>query len=157
MIFKSFPIEYQMDSQDCGPACLKIIAKYFGKYYSLQYLRDKCGIMKDGVSLLDISTGAENIGLRTLSIQCTMETLINNVPLPAIIYWKENHFIVIFHVNKRFIWVSDPAKGKIKYTHQEFEKGWYKKGEKIGILMAIEPTAGFKDSEAEKEVSLHYS
>ena len=56
MIFKSFPIEYQMDSQDCGPACLKIIAKYFGKYYSLQYLRDKCGIMKDGVSLLDIST-----------------------------------------------------------------------------------------------------
>ena len=152
MIFKSFPIEYQMDSQDCGPACLKIIAKYFGKYYSLQYLRDKCGIMKDGVSLLDISTGAENIGLRTLSIQCTMETLINNVPLPAIIYWKENHFIVIFHVNKRFIWVSDPAKGKIKYTHQEFEKGWYKKGEKIGILMAIEPTAGFKDSEAEKEV-----
>ena len=90
MIFKSFPIEYQMDSQDCGPACLKIIAKYFGKYYSLQYLRDKCGIMKDGVSLLDISTGAENIGLRTLSIQCTMETLINNVPLPAIIYWTEN-------------------------------------------------------------------
>lgn len=68
MLLKRFPVEYQMDSQDCGPASLKIIAKYFGKYYSLQYLRDRCGITKEGASLLDLSTGAESIGLRTLPI-----------------------------------------------------------------------------------------
>ena len=56
-MFKLFPVEYQMDSQDCGPASLKIIAKYFGKYYSLQYLRDQCGIRREGVSMLDLSTG----------------------------------------------------------------------------------------------------
>ena len=90
MLFNRFPVEYQMDSQDCGPASLKIIAKYFGKYYSLQYLRDRCGITKEGVSLLDISTGAESIGLRTLAIKCTIDDVVNNVPLPAIVYWKES-------------------------------------------------------------------
>ena len=58
MLLNRFPVEYQMDSQDCGPACLKIIAKHFGKFYSLQSLRDRCGITKEGVSLLDLSTGA---------------------------------------------------------------------------------------------------
>lgn len=100
MLFNRFPVEYQMDSQDCGPASLKIIAKYFGKYYSLQYLRDRCGITKEGVSLLDISTGAESIGLRTLAIKCTIDDVVNNVPLPAIVYWKESHFIVVYVTDK---------------------------------------------------------
>ena len=63
MILKRFPFEYQLDAMDCGPACLKIIAKYYGKYYSLQYLRDLCGITRAGVSFLDLSYGAEKIGL----------------------------------------------------------------------------------------------
>lgn len=57
-----FPEEYQMDAKDCVPACLKIIAKYYGKYYSLQYLRDLCGITREGVSFLDISYAADKIG-----------------------------------------------------------------------------------------------
>lgn len=152
MIFKRFPVEYQMDSQDCGPASLKIIAKHFGKYYSLQYLRDKCGITKQGVSLLDISTGAESIGLRTLSIKCTIDDVVNTVPFPAIVFWSDNHFIVVYHADKKHIWVSDPGKGRIKYTHEEFRKGWYKKGEKYGILLAVEPTSDFKETQAEKEL-----
>ena len=82
-MFKRFPIEYQMDSQDCGPASLKMIAKFYGKYYSLQYLRDKCGITKQGVSLLDISTGAESIGLRTLALRCSLDDVVYKVPFPA--------------------------------------------------------------------------
>lgn len=151
MIFKNFPVEYQMDSQDCGPASLKIVAKYFGKYYSLQYLRDKCGITKEGVSLLDISTGAESIGLRTLSIKCTIDDVVKSIPFPAIVFWNNNHFIVVYHADKKHVWVSDPAKGKIKYTHEEFKKGWYQKHEQQGVLLAIEPTADFKDSKAQKE------
>lgn len=151
MLLNRFPVEYQMDSQDCGPACLKIIAKHFGKFYSLQSLRDRCGITKEGVSLLDLSTGAESIGLRTLAIKCTIDDVVNSVPFPAIIFWKDSHFVVVYHANKKYIWVSDPAKGRIKYTHEEFKKGWYQKGAKQGVLLAIEPTAEFKDSKAERE------
>ncbi|MDR0332470.1 MAG: peptidase domain-containing ABC transporter [Dysgonamonadaceae bacterium] len=151
MLFRRFPIEYQMDSQDCGPASLKIITKHFGKFYSLQYLRDRCGITKEGVSLLDLSTGAESIGLRSLAIKCTITDVVNSVPFPAILFWKESHFIVVYHADKKHVWVSDPAKGRIKYTHEEFRRGWYPKGEQQGVLLAIEPTAEFKSTKAEKE------
>lgn len=147
-----FPVDYQMDSQDCGPACLKIIGKYFGRYYSLQYLRDRCGITNQGISLLDLSTGAESIGLRTIAIECTINDVVKQVPFPAILFWKESHFIVIYHASKKYIWVSDPAKGRVKYTHEEFKAGWYQKGESSGILLAIEPTIDFKRSAVEKEI-----
>lgn len=152
MLLKRFPIEYQMDSQDCGPASLKIIAKYFGKYYSLQYLRDRCGITKEGVSLLDLSTGAESIGLRTLAIKGTIDDIVNKIPLPAIVFWKDNHFVVVYHADEKCIWVSDPAKGHVKYGYEDFKKGWYQKGESSGALLAIEPTVDFKNSRTEKEL-----
>lgn len=151
MFFHRFPVEYQMDSQDCGPASLKIIAKHFGKFYSLQFMRDRCGITKEGVSLLDLSTGAESIGLRTLAIKCTTNDVVNSIPFPAILFWKNSHFVVVYHSDKKHIWVSDPAKGRIKYSHEEFKQGWYQKGEKRGVLLAVEPTAEFKDSKAERE------
>ncbi|WP_286860505.1 cysteine peptidase family C39 domain-containing protein, partial [Proteiniphilum sp. UBA5510] len=151
MLFHHFPVEYQMDSQDCGPASLKIIAKHFGKFYSLQFMRDRCGITKEGVSLLDLSTGAESIGLRTLAIKCTIDDVVNSIPFPAIVFWKDSHFVVVYHSDKKHVWVSDPAKGRIKYSHEEFRRGWYQKGENQGVLLAVEPTADFKDSKAEKE------
>ena len=151
MILKRFPVEYQMDSQDCGPASLKIIAKHFGKFYSLQMLRDRCSITKEGVSLLDLSIGAESIGLRTLAIKCTLDDIVNSIPFPAIIFWKDSHFVVVYGADKKYVLVSDPAKGRVKYTHEEFKKGWYQKDEKQGVLLAVEPMADFKDSKAEKE------
>lgn len=108
MIFNKFPHEYQMDAKDCGPACLKIIAKYYGKYYSLQYLRDLCGITREGVSLLDISYAAEKIGLRSLAIKATLQDLMERVPLPCIVHWKHDHFIVVYKIRKGRIYVSDP-------------------------------------------------
>lgn len=154
MIFKRFPTEYQMDSQDCGPACLKMIAKHFGRFYSLQMLRDKCGISNNGVSLLDLSHGSESIGLRSLPIKCTVENLVNDVPLPAIIHWKDEHFVVVYYATKKYIYVSDPAKGKIKYTISEFIKGWYKKNEKRGVALAVEPMADFRQTATEKAMAL---
>lgn len=151
-MFRRFPIEYQMDSQDCGPASLKMVAKYFGKYYSLQYLRDQCGIHKKGVSLLDLSYGAEHIGLHTLAIKCRTNDVVQQIPFPAIIHWNENHFVVVYHADKKHIWVADPTRGHVKYTHQEFQQGWYPKGKTQGVLLALEPTAHFKDSKAEQEV-----
>lgn len=140
-----FPVEYQMDSHDCGPACLKIIAKYYGKYFSLQYLRDQCGITREGVSLLDISTGAENIGLRTVAFKCNINTLREKAPLPSILFWNNNHFIVVYHVGKKHVWVSDPQKGRVKYTYEELRKGWYQEGQE-GVLLAVSPSVEFNDT-----------
>ena len=151
MKFCRFPVEYQMDSHDCGPAALKIIAKHFGKYYSLQYLRDRCGITKEGVSLHDISVGAENIGLRTLAVKCDVNEIVNSVPFPAIIFWNNNHFVVVYHADKKHIYVSDPARGRVKYSHETFKQGWYQRGENQGVLLAVEPTVDFKETKAEKE------
>lgn len=91
----TFSCDRQLDMMDCGPACLKMIAKHYGKYYSLQYMRDKCGITREGVSFLDLSYASENIGLKTLALKCTIEDLIIKITLPAIVHWDNNHFIVV--------------------------------------------------------------
>ncbi|MDY4776805.1 MAG: peptidase domain-containing ABC transporter [Phocaeicola vulgatus] len=152
MNIQHFPSVYQMDAKDCGPACLKIISKYYGKYYSLQYLRDLCGITREGVSFLDISYAAEKIGLRTVSIKATIEDLLNKIPLPCIVHWNADHFIVIYRTQKDKIYVSDPAKGLLSYSKEEFIEKWYKKEENVGVLMALEPMANFKQVEANERV-----
>lgn len=146
MRLRRFPIEYQMDSHDCGPASLKMVAKYFGRYFSLQYLRDKCGITKEGVSLLDISKGAESIGLHTVAIKCTVKDVVKKIPLPSIVFWNNNHFVVVFDADKKYVWVADPQKGHMKYTHDEFADGWYLRNESSGALLALEPTTEFAAS-----------
>lgn len=151
MAFRRFPIEYQMDSQDCGPACLKMVAKHFGKYYSLQHLRDRCGLTKEGVSLLDLGTGAESIGLHSLAIRCGVDDLVEKVPFPAIIFWRGNHFVVVYKADSRHVWVSDPTKGHVRYSMREFADGWYEKDCRSGVLLALEPTADFNTSKEERE------
>ncbi len=151
--FKSFPHEFQMDTKDCGPACLKIIAKYFGKYYSLQFLRDLCGITREGVSFLDLSYGAEKIGLHTLAIKAELQTLHEKVPLPCIVHWKNSHFIVVYKTSKHKIFVSDPAKGLLSYGLNEFKDGWYKEEESTGVLLAIEPMADFLRRDLEEKTT----
>lgn len=152
MFYNRFPHEYQMDAKDCGPASLKIIAKYYGKYYSLQYLRDLCGITREGVSFLDISYAAEKIGLRSLSVKATLQDLIDRVLLPCIIHWNNDHFIVVYKTSKTKIYVSDPAKGLLSYTHQQFKNKWYKENENFGLIMALEPMANFKQIEAHERI-----
>ena len=153
MPFKHVPHEFQMDAKDCGPACLMIIAKYYGKYYSLQYLRDLCGITREGVSMLDISYAADKIGLRTLSVEATMADLRDRVVLPAIIHWDNHHFIVVYKVTKQKVYVSDPAKGLISYTYQEFQVKWYKENVMYGFLMALIPMANFHQIEAHEKIA----
>lgn len=144
-----FPIEYQMDSHDCGPASLKMVVKYYGKYVSLQKLRDLCGITREGVSLKDISTGAEAVGLRSLAVRCTLEDIVERVPLPAIVFWNGNHFVVVYKTSRKHVYVADSMKGHVCYTHQEFLKGWIRKDEQKGVLLALEPTATFRDTREE--------
>ena len=151
MRFKQFPSEYQLDAMDCGPASIKIIAKFFGKYYSLQYLRDLCGITREGVSFLDLSYGSEKIGLHTIALKVNINDLAQKVPLPCIVHWNNSHFIVVYKVTKNRVYVSDPAKGLLSYSYSDFKKGWYKENENIGALLAIEPMSDFLQRDLEEK------
>lgn len=155
MQLHSFPLDRQLDMMDCGPASLKMIAKYHGKYYSLQYLRDLCGNTREGVSLAGISHGAEAIGLRSLAAHCTTADIIEKVPLPIIIHWDNSHFVVLYDVKERKkgkakFCVADPARGYVTYSREEFEDKWIKRNENktSGIALILEPQADFKQRQA---------
>ena len=117
-----FPSYIQHDQMDCGPACLKIISKYNSKTFSLKYLRDRCYITREGVSLFDIGRAAEDIGYRTLAIKLAFEDLMTKMPLPLIVHWKQNHFIVVYKITRSKVYVSDPAQGLISYPHKDFRE-----------------------------------
>lgn len=151
-MFKNFPTDRQLDAKDCGPSCLKIIAKYYGKYYSLQYLRDKCGITREGVSFLDISYAAESIGLRSLAVKASIDDLEKIVPLPCIIHWANSHFVVVYKITSKKVYISDPSKGLISYTIPEFKGGWYSESSTNGSVMVLEPQADFKQREAGEKI-----
>ena len=97
----AFPYYKQLDSMDCGPSCLRMIAKFYGKSYSIQYLRSKSFITKSGVSMLGISDAAESIGFRTRGYRLTWEQLRDEVPLPCIVHWNQRHFVVVYRIKKR--------------------------------------------------------
>lgn len=138
---------------DCGPTCLRMIAKHYGKNYSLQSLREKSFVTREGVSLLGISDAAETIGMRSLSIRTTTEKLIEEVPLPCIAYWNQQHFVVVYHTHKDRIYVADPAHGLIKYSDKEFQKNWASvknDSRDEGILLLLEPTPKFYETVDER-------
>lgn len=124
----TFPHYTQLDTMDCGPTSLRIIAQYYGKHYSLQTLREKCHISREGVSMLGISDAAEEIGFRTISVKLTWAQLRSVVPLPCIVHWYQRHFIVVYKIRKQkgkwWVYVSDPANGLLKYTEADFLRGW---------------------------------
>ena len=91
----------QLDSMDCGPSCLRMSAKYYGKSYTLQSLRSSSFITKSGVSMLGISEAAESIGFRTRGYRLTWEQLRDEVPLPCIVHWNQRHFVVVYKIKKR--------------------------------------------------------
>lgn len=97
----SFPFYQQLEAMDCRPTCLKIIARFYGKNFSVQKIREKCYITNTGVSLMGISDGAESLGFRTLGVRITWEQLRDEANLPCIAYWNNKHFVVIYKIKKK--------------------------------------------------------
>lgn len=153
-----FPNYIQLDSMDCGPTCLKIVAKYYGKSYSLEYLRERSYITREGVSMLGLSEAAESVGFRTIGVRLSFEQLVNEVQYPCIIHWNQQHFIVVYKIKKRknesyTIYVSDPAAGLLKYSKEEFLNCWENtkaEGKAQGISLLLEPTEDFYKQDGEK-------
>jgi len=149
-----FPFYKQHDAMDCGATCLRMIAKYYGKNYSLETLREKTYITREGVSLLGISEAAEKIGFRTLGVHISLEKLLE-APLPCIVHWRQEHFVVVYDIKFKdlsfkdlkfnkfkdsknssvltllrssclegHVRVADPAHGLITFTAEEFCNNW---------------------------------
>ncbi len=141
---------------DCGPTCLQMIAKYYGRYYSLNDLRKKAFITREGVSMLGISDAAEAIGFRTIGVKIPIEKLEREAPLPCIIHWYQRHFVVVYKIHRGKVFVADPAAGLITYSKDEFNKGWLsarENGHEEGVGLLLEPLPSFYEHEPEEQRS----
>ncbi len=143
MRLKSYPYYQQLDAMDCGPTCLRMIAKYYGKTFTLQQLRDKMFVGREGVSLLSISDAAEEIGFRTLAAKIPFDKMAEEVTFPCIAHWQQYHFVVIYSIKNNVVTVADPANGIIKYTKEEFLRGWKASDREEGVVLLFEPTPDF--------------
>jgi ATP-binding cassette subfamily B protein len=143
----SFPFYKQPDSKDCGPTCLRIVAKHYGKLISLQEIRDISETTREGSSLLKLSEAAEAMGFRTIGAKLNFEKL-KNAPLPLIVHYDKNHFVVVYRIKKDFVFISDPAYGLISLTKEEFIARWIgnnaDENSKEGITLLMEITPDFK-------------
>ncbi len=149
----SFPLFPQHDSMDCGPACLRMVAQHYGRHYTLESLRQKCHISREGVSLLGISDAAEGIGFKTVGVHLSFDQLKEDQPLPCIVHWKQRHFVVVYKIRKDHVYVADPAHGLVKFHTKEFLNAWIsRKGEDgdEGIALLLEPQPEFYAAEGEK-------
>lgn len=161
-----FPFYNQHDAMDCGPACLRMVAHYYGRQYPLQWLREHCYANRNGVSMQGISDGAEHIGFRTLGVRTSFERLMKKAILPCIVHWDQGHFVVVYRIKARkhkngykgWVYVADPAYGKIRYSVEEFLKGWISTregGREKGMVLMVVPTMRFYEAEFEEETKRH--
>lgn len=160
-MFNTFPSYRQLDSMDCGPTCLRMIAKYYGRTFSIQTLREKAFITREGVSMLGISDAAEAIGFRTNGLKITFEQLVEEVKLPCILHWNQNHFVVCYGIKKKRrcdydIKISDPAGEKYTLNKEQFLKCWLStksEGKDMGTTLLLEPTPDFYTSDTDDDES----
>ncbi|MDA3929065.1 MAG: peptidase domain-containing ABC transporter [Prolixibacteraceae bacterium] len=170
---KKFPHYQQLESMDCGPTCLRIVAKFYGKNYSLPYLRSRSYITRRGVTMLGISDAAECIGFRTKGVRLTWDQMRDEVTFPCIVHWNQGHFVVVYDVIKKrnifsktteseIVCISDPAIGLLQYKKEEFIKCWIStkyESNPIGTALLLETTPEFyvqDQTDTAAKLSLQY-
>jgi len=149
---------------DCGPTCLRMISRHYGKHYNIEGIRKTAGFSKAGVSLLGISEAAEKIGFKTRGVKITYEKLISDLRPPCILHWDQNHYVVLLPRKRRWgsrrIQVADPAEGILSYKKDEFQKHWLSstdhKGEPVGTALLLDPTPAFYQAAGERENRLNW-
>lgn len=169
-----FPHYTQLDAMDCGPTCLRMIAKYNGRSYSLQTLREKSYITRQGVSMLGISDAAESIGFHTQGVRISFDQLVKDANLPCILHWNQNHFVVCYGIKKKknffgsknsadySINIADPAGEKYTMNKEAFLKCWIsskQNGRDTGTALLLQPTPDFynqEDDQDKQEKNLGY-
>jgi ATP-binding cassette subfamily B protein len=148
----NYPHYQQRDAIDCGPSCLKMIATFYGQNYDIDFLRENCYLNRDGVNLLSVGRTAERIGFKTLSLKLGYRQLLEDTPLPCILHWNQDHFVVLYKIDKKgfgkknlsFL-VADPvAKSAIAIDQETFIKAWAHESSDRGIVLVLEPGLNFR-------------
>ncbi|UPT71846.1 MAG: peptidase domain-containing ABC transporter [Flavobacterium sp. JAD_PAG50586_2] len=152
-----FPHYRQLDYRDCGPTCLRMIAKFYGKTFSREFLRDKASITRSGVTMAGIAEAAEAIEMRTLGMRVSLESLVNEAPTPFIVPWRQKHFVVVHKTSKDKIFVADPAQGLLTYSHQDFKTAWTNTTDENGFVLLLEPNTSFYELEEDKTKAKGFS
>ncbi|MCO5268974.1 MAG: peptidase domain-containing ABC transporter [Brumimicrobium sp.] len=150
---KKFPFYQQPDQMNCGPSCLRMIAKYYGRSISLEKLQTLSETTREGSSMKSIADAAEKIGFRTLGVKIDFIKLKEEVPLPCIVHWKQEHFVVVYKIRGKTVYVADPGHGLLNYSDQSFIENWIGKGADIttdeGIALLFEPTPRLRKKEVD--------
>ncbi|MBE7441824.1 MAG: peptidase domain-containing ABC transporter [Flavobacteriales bacterium] len=155
-----FPISRQPGAMDCGATCLKMISEFYGKKFSINFLKKKTHVSKEGVSFANIIEAAETIGLRSTAAKLDLDAIEVHNFMPCIIHWKQNHFIILYKISGNKVYVADPGAGLIKYSKTEFETNWKGKSD-VGVALNFKPSSEFyqldlSDDEKEKTQGLSY-
>lgn len=148
-----FPNYRQTEEKDCGPTCIKIVAKYFGKNIATQVLRKLCETTRQGSSLMGLSDAAEHIGIRTLGVKLNIDKLVE-VKLPCILHWESKHYVVLYKIGKNKFYISDPASGLVTFSKKKFVQKWARINPSegnIGVALLMEPTPKLFASEFNEE------
>ena len=144
MLKKEFPFYKQPDEKDCGPTCLRIIAKHYGKLISLKDIRALSETTREGSNLLKLSEASESLGFKSLALKTNYEKL-QRAPLPLIVHWHNSHFVVVYKIKKDQVYISDPAYGLVNYSKKDFISHWIGNNaneqtlEGIALLLEVTP------------------
>lgn len=156
----TFPFYKQPDSKDCGPTCLRIISKHYGKLISLKEIREISETTREGSSLLKLSDAAEAMGFKTIGAKLSFEKLIQ-APLPLIVHWDKQHFVVVYRIKNDSVFISDPAYGLIQYSKKEFISRWIGNNAtehtQEGVMLLLEPTPAFRKMKWEEKEKRSFS
>ena len=151
---RKFPHYRQLNERDCGAVCLRMIAQYYGRFYSTEQLRSLAHQTTEGTTLLDVSEAAEHIGMHTVGARLTYNRLIDDIPLPGIVHWRENHFVVVIEANENAVTIADPdADDVVTISKSTFLENWVGDPDAYdveGIILLLEPTADFFSQEVKK-------
>ncbi len=132
-----FPFFEQQSAADCGVACLVMIGRYWGKQLSLNHLRRLANVNRDGSSIRGLMIAAEHIGFSPRPVKADLNAL-KNQRLPAIIHWQGNHFVVVYRITRKSVFIADPAIGRRTLSQLEVEANWN------GYTLLLKPTTALK-------------
>jgi ABC-type bacteriocin/lantibiotic exporter with double-glycine peptidase domain len=136
---KLFPFYFQSNQMDCGPTCLKMIAKYYGKCFCMHQMKNWARIKDEGSSMLDIMNTANNLGIKSTGLEIDIERL-RLIDLPVILHWDKHHFVVLFKIQDDFYFIADPAIGILELNELDFLSHWqnHEKGNHhSGLLLTL--------------------
>ncbi len=150
--YKKFPFFKQLESADCGPTCLRMIAMYYGKKVDIHSLRELCHINKSGVNFADLIDAANKLELETVPVKLTIDQLLYEAPSPCLLHWKDNHYVIYLGVTKKgTIIIADPGFGKLKLSKEDFLKFWKRDVNEKGVALLFEPNENFSTEEVKVE------